>query len=78
MLRTPAKDVHVHVFGPDSPEIERHLLLRERLRAEPAERALYGATKRRLAARDWPTVDHYAQAKGGVIEAIVARARESD
>jgi GrpB-like predicted nucleotidyltransferase (UPF0157 family) len=76
MLRTPAKDVHVHVFGPDSPEIERYLLLRDRLRTEPAERALYAAAKRRLAERDWPTVDHYAQAKGEVIEAIIARARE--
>ena len=32
MLRTPEKDVHVHVFSPDSPEIERCLMLRERLR----------------------------------------------
>ena len=75
MLRTPAKDVHLHVFGPASPEIERYFLLRDRLREDPAERELYAATKRRLAARDWPTMDHYAQAKGEVIEAIVARAR---
>lgn len=32
MLRTAAKDVHVHVYSPDSPEIERYLLLRDRLR----------------------------------------------
>ena len=74
MLRTPAKDVHVHVFSPDSPEIERYLLLRDRLRRDAADRELYAQTKRRLAARSWPTVDHYAEAKSEVIEAIIARA----
>jgi GrpB-like predicted nucleotidyltransferase (UPF0157 family) len=28
MFRTPAKDVHLHVFSAGSPEIERYLLLR--------------------------------------------------
>ena len=74
MLRTPEKDVHVHVFPPDSGEIERYLLLRDRLRTDAADRALYEAAKRRLAARDWPTMDHYAEAKTEVIEAIIARA----
>ena len=74
MLRTPAKDVHVHVFSPDSPEIERYLLLRDRLRRDPADRELYARTKRRLAARRWPSADHYAEAKTEVIEAIIARA----
>ena len=33
----------------------------------------YAATKRRLAARHWPTMQHYAEAKSTVIEAIIAR-----
>jgi GrpB-like predicted nucleotidyltransferase (UPF0157 family) len=74
MLRTPVKDVHVHVFPPDSPEIGRYLLLRDRLRTHPADRDLYARTKRRLASRSWPTVQHYAEAKTDVIEAIIARA----
>ncbi len=74
MLRTPEKDVHVHVYPPDSGEIERYLLLRDRLRTDAADRALYEATKRRLAARDWPTMGHYAEAKSEVVEAIIARA----
>ena len=74
MLRTPEKDVHVHVFSPDSPEIERYLMLRERLRRDEADRELYGRTKRELAMRDWPTMQHYAEAKSEVIEAILARA----
>jgi GrpB-like predicted nucleotidyltransferase (UPF0157 family)/ribosomal protein S18 acetylase RimI-like enzyme len=76
MLRTPARDVHVHVFAADSPEVERHLLLRDRLRRDEADRELYAATKRRLAAQEWPTMQHYADAKTTVIEAIIARARD--
>jgi GrpB-like predicted nucleotidyltransferase (UPF0157 family)/ribosomal protein S18 acetylase RimI-like enzyme len=76
MLRTPARDLHLHVFAADSPEVARYLLLRDRLRRDDADRALYAATKRRLAARHWPTMQHYAEAKSAVIEAIIARARD--
>ena len=74
MLRTPEKDVHVHVFPPESREIERYLLFRDRLRTNAGERELYAAEKRRLAARRWPTMQHYAEAKTAVVEAIIARA----
>ena len=74
MLRTAAKDVHVHVFSPGSPEIERYLLLRDHLRRDAEDRALYARTKRDLATRDWPSMQHYAEAKTEVIEGIVARA----
>jgi GrpB-like predicted nucleotidyltransferase (UPF0157 family) len=40
MFRTPEKDVHVHVFSAGSPEIERYLLLRDRLRQHERARAL--------------------------------------
>ena len=74
MLRTPARDVHVHVFSPECVEIERYLLLRDRLRAHAEERELYERTKRELAACTWPTMQHYAEAKTAVVEAIIARA----
>jgi GrpB-like predicted nucleotidyltransferase (UPF0157 family) len=74
MLRTAAKDVHVHVFSPGSPEIERYLLLRDHLRRDAEDRALYARTKRDLATRDWPSMQHYAEAKTEVIEGIIARA----
>ena len=74
MLRTVAKDVHVHVYSPGSPEIERHLLLRDHLRENAEDRELYARTKRDLASRDWPTMEHYAEAKTEVIEGIIARA----
>jgi len=74
MFRTPAKDVHVHVFSPGSPEIDRYLLLRERLREDEGDRELYARTKRELASREWPSMQHYAEAKTEVIEGIIARA----
>ena len=74
MLRTAARDVHVHVFTLGSPEIDRHLAFRDWLRANDADRELYAATKRSLSQRDWPTMQHYADAKTDVVHAILARA----
>lgn len=74
MFRTPTKDVHVHVYSLGSPEIERYLLLRDRLREDARDRELYARTKRDLAIRDWPSMQHYAEAKTEVVEAIIARA----
>lgn len=76
MFRTPARDVHIHVFPVDSDEIERHFLLRDRLRRSDEDRDLYAATKRELAQREWSDMNYYAEAKTDVIQAILARARE--
>ena len=46
--------------------------------ATTAGRALYEATKRELAARDWPTMQHYADAKTEVVEAILSRALQAE
>jgi GrpB-like predicted nucleotidyltransferase (UPF0157 family) len=74
MFRTLEKDVHLHVFSAGSPEIERYLLLRDHLRENQEDRELYARTKRELASRDWPSMQHYAEAKTEVIEGIIARA----
>ena len=74
MFRTPEKDVHVHVYSEGSREIWRYLLLRDHLRENEGDCELYASTKRELASRDWPSVDHYADAKTGVIEGILTRA----
>lgn len=76
MFRTPEKDVHVHVYSSGSEEIGRYLMLRGRLRQDRADRELYARIKRELAEGDWPSLDHYAEAKTGVIEGILARAAE--
>jgi GrpB-like predicted nucleotidyltransferase (UPF0157 family) len=75
MVRTPERDVHVHVFSPGSPEIDRYLIFRDRLRTNPADRARYEATKRNLATRSWPDLNAYADAKTEIIESILAAAR---
>ena len=75
MFRTPARDVHVHVYSPGSPEIERYLTFRDRLRKNTDDRHLYEETKRRLGTQSWADMDAYAEAKTEVIEAIIAAAR---
>jgi GrpB-like predicted nucleotidyltransferase (UPF0157 family) len=66
--------VQVHVFAAGSDEIVRMLAFRDRLRAHDDERELYETTKRELATRHWTYVQDYANAKGEVVESIIARA----
>ena len=74
MLRTPERDVHIHVYSRGCPEIDRYLTFREQLRSNFDDRQLYEKTKRRLAAEDWQHMDAYAEAKTEVIEAVIASA----
>ena len=48
--------------------------MRDWLRAHDDDRRLYEATKQALAARVWRHTQDYADAKGEVVEAIIARA----
>jgi GrpB-like predicted nucleotidyltransferase (UPF0157 family) len=74
MVRTPERDVHVHVCSAGSDWERRHLLFRDRLRHDADDRAVYEATKRRLAGRNWVDMNAYADAKGPVIADITRRA----
>jgi GrpB-like predicted nucleotidyltransferase (UPF0157 family) len=67
--------VNLHVFSPDCLETERMLLMRDWLRTHPEDRELYEQTKRQLAQESWQFVQNYADAKTGVVEGILARAR---
>src|SRR5438552_12635666 len=53
LFNGPEIDVSLHVYTKGSHEIERYLLLRDRLREHVADRDLYAQTKRDLAARHW-------------------------
>lgn len=66
--------VNLHVFSHGSPEVDRMLAFRDRLRTNEAERMLYERTKRGLAQRTWTYTQDYADAKTEVVEAILARA----
>jgi GrpB-like predicted nucleotidyltransferase (UPF0157 family) len=74
-LRDHDPAVQVHVFSVGSPEVERMLLFRDRLRAVTEERELYQRTKRELAVRRWDYVQDYADAKSTIVEEIISRAR---
>jgi len=74
MLRTSARDVHIHIYSPGVPEIERNIAFRDWLRTHPEDRKLYEDTKRSLAKQSWSHMDAYAQAKTEVIESIIASA----
>ena len=73
MLRTPERDVHVHLWE-DDDEQRRHLLFRDWLREDADDRERYAAVKRELATREWGDMNDYADAKSPVITEITARA----
>jgi GrpB-like predicted nucleotidyltransferase (UPF0157 family) len=75
MVRTPARDVHVHVYEPGRPEVRDYIDLRDWLRVDAADRGLYAATKRTLARQQWNDMNDYADAKTEVIDDVLTRAR---
>lgn len=76
MFRTPELDVHIHIFSLGCVEIARTLAFRDRLRSHAEDRLRYETLKRKLAKEDWPDMNAYAQAKGELVEEIIARALE--
>ncbi|NKI18578.1 GrpB family protein [Spongiibacter sp. KMU-166] len=75
MLRTLARDVHIHIYPPWSGEVDRYLLFRDQLRASENDRIEYERTKRRLSQKVWADMNDYAAAKSEIVEAIIARRR---
>ena len=77
LFKGPDTNVSVHTFSEGCEEVERMVVFRDWLRANDADRELYESSKRELAAREWKYVQHYADAKSEVVEAIIARAQAS-
>lgn len=75
MMRTTARDVHIHVFSAKSPAVADYLDFRDWLRRDESDRRLYATTKKRLAQQPWPDMNYYAEAKTEVITQILSRAR---
>lgn len=69
----PDESVNLHCYPPEHVEVRKYLVFRDRLRASESDRQLYEATKRSLADREWRDMNYYADAKGDVIRAILAR-----
>jgi GrpB-like predicted nucleotidyltransferase (UPF0157 family) len=74
LFRTPARDVHVHLWRAGSNDERRHMLFRDWLRESADDRAAYETVKRDLATRDWDDSNDYADAKSEVVAAIMGRA----
>jgi GrpB-like predicted nucleotidyltransferase (UPF0157 family) len=74
MLRTPERDVHLHVCDHGSEWEQRHLLFRDWLRTHPDDRDRYEAVKRELSQREWDDTNDYADAKNDVVAEIMSRA----
>jgi GrpB-like predicted nucleotidyltransferase (UPF0157 family) len=70
MFRTPARDVHVHVWPEGSEDQERHLTFRDHLRSDSDDRDAYAELKRSLAGQ-WRDLNYYADAKGPFIRQIL-------
>nr|WP_228509219.1 GrpB family protein [Herbiconiux sp. VKM Ac-1786] len=77
LVRTPERDVHVHVYQRGDRAVTEYLLLRDHLRADAGDRALYESTKRALMAESWADMNAYSEAKTEVILAIKERARRA-
>ncbi len=75
MFNGPDSAINLHVFSSGCPEIDRILIFRDWLRNSAEDRDLYARTKLALACREWKDVQSYADAKTGVIEEILGRAR---
>jgi GrpB-like predicted nucleotidyltransferase (UPF0157 family) len=74
LFKGPQTNINLHVFSAGCPEVDRMLLFRDWLRTNEADRELYKAAKRDLAARDWKYVQQYADTKTAVVQEIMARA----
>jgi GrpB-like predicted nucleotidyltransferase (UPF0157 family) len=74
VLKFRDPEVNLHVYCDGCSEVDRVIAFRDWLRANGADRMLYETTKRRLAAQVWDHVHSNADAKGEVVEAIMARA----
>jgi GrpB-like predicted nucleotidyltransferase (UPF0157 family) len=77
VLRAVEPRCHLHVFGYDSPELIRHRIFRDWLRGSPADRRLYGTTKREAAAATNAHGEHamqYNARKERVVREIYRRA----
>ena len=74
LVRSPDRSVQVHICSAGSEWERRHLLFRDWLRQDVSDREAYAALKRRLAQRDWPDANAYAEAKSNLIAVITDRA----
>jgi GrpB-like predicted nucleotidyltransferase (UPF0157 family) len=67
---------HVHVFQHGDPEIHRHLVFRDYLRAHPHEAERYGKLKAELALKHPWDIEAYMAGKAGLVRELERAALE--
>jgi GrpB-like predicted nucleotidyltransferase (UPF0157 family) len=77
MFKGPDTDINLHVFSAGCPEIERMLIFRDWLRDNAADRDIYARSKMSLIEKEWKYMQNYADAKSGIVEEIIQRARHA-
>ncbi|MFZ1382104.1 MAG: GrpB family protein [Scrofimicrobium sp.] len=65
---------NIHIFGPDSPELIKHIVFRNWLRISPDDRERYATAKRVAASVPDPLTTEYNARKQEVIREIFQRA----
>ncbi|PZF55357.1 GrpB family protein [Curtobacterium sp. MCBD17_034] len=70
----PGIPVNLHVFGPDSPELVKHVVFRNWLRHDTADRERYATVKRQAAQQPAQRMSDYNARKAAVIREIYERA----
>lgn len=74
LFKGPDTDINLHVFSKGALEIDRMVRFRNWLRTNSSDRDKYARVKRNLAHRKWKYVQDYADAKGSIVQEIMARA----
>ncbi len=69
---------HIHMVQSDTEFWERHILFRNHLRQNKADREEYNRLKLELVKKDWIDGNEYADAKTGFIRRIEKKAKETD
>ena len=78
LFKGPDTNVNLHVFSPGSRNWIGWSFSATGCGPTTRIGISTSVTKRELAARDWKFVQHYADAKSEVVEAIIARAQADD
>ncbi len=72
----PMRSHHVHSFQTGNPELDRHLIFRNYLRAHPEDAQEYCRLKRELSAKHPTDVEKYTEEKTPFISEIERKAKE--
>lgn len=78
LFKGPDTNINLHVFTLGNDETARHIIFREWLKKNEADRHAYAALKQELSQRDYEYMFQYNNDKAALIREILARALEHE